>query len=151
MKKIVNIAESDLNFIAENILEIVPHFCSQFSLVLRDKVELSRKGISFLEELQPYFVEARRSSSWPGTELINGEATIQTYKVCKETVALIKTVGNLFNFVSPEYPEDVCFYESDGKPWLITIAHENDLYFSVGPKDLEILEERFPKMRFLPE
>jgi hypothetical protein len=87
-------------------------------------------GERLLTDLAPFMTEAQRSSEWPGTKLLDGTACVRQFRIDPESVSILQeAVGSLYDWRQPELPEDLCFFASDGEPWLVSIAHETDAYF----------------------
>ena len=99
-----------------------------FSLVIIDSVILNDSGQKILDELQPYLIESIETSSWPGTILYNGKVRLFKYKVNNNSLGILSTIDNLFDWLQPNYPEDLTFYKED-KPIFISISHEKDCWY----------------------
>lgn len=140
MNQIVNIQNNFLESLAQNFASYVKT-CKSFSLICRDEV-LSNKENDFLVKLNSHLIKKEKISAWPGTVLSGGKALICYYYLNEETLEILQTVESLFNFLSPDYPEDPCFYKGDGSPYLITISHEKDLYFNVKAEEMEFLSKK---------
>ncbi len=116
--------------------------------MVRDGMDLTNTGIAFLQLLDAHKIRSERTSHWPGTKLLEGQATVHYYKLNDETALHLDSVGSLLQFVAPDYPEDICFYDHDSEPWMITISHEHDLYFSIEEDEIHFLESIFGKNNF---
>jgi hypothetical protein len=120
--------------------------CKRTLLVVRPDLGLSSAGADLLERLRPHGLRAHARSSWPGTVLVQGSASVHE-SAFNATVArtLHSAAQRLFQWRQPELPEDLCLLREDGSPWLTTIAHEQEAYLSLSDAELEKLNRRFPE------
>jgi hypothetical protein len=77
--------------------------------------------------IERWLLEAYSSYSWPGTETTE-KARVRRYQVCAESIAALRCVDSVFDFLHPRYPEDLAFY-AGGKVRFASIAHESDAWF----------------------
>ena len=76
---------------------------------------------SFIESLGCDKVQ--RTTKWPGTDLLAGGATLLSGSLTTSNVEALKSVGSLFGWLRPRYPEDLALYER-GNSVLSSVAHE---------------------------
>lgn len=108
-------------------------FCPGFLLVVRDEIPLNPRGTSILAELAGFLRGKERSTRWPGTELLSGEATVYTFELNEETLHILATrVQGLYEWKQPENPEDLCLLLENGSPLLVTISHEGDSFVAAN-------------------
>lgn len=102
-----------------------------------------------LNEAQPYLDSVDETSSWAGTELMNGSTvSLYRYRVSTDFVRiLLKACESLYEWIQPSRPEDIAFRRPDGSLWLATIVHERDAYFELSATEREELLTRAPLLR----
>jgi len=128
------------------LLQALSPAATELLLVLRDGVGLSDAGRDLLSELQPYLVGRDRRSSWPGTALLSGQATVLRFIPTAPCLdALVAASDRLFGWQQPALPEDLALVRGDETAALASISHENDAY-------LELEQEEYASLiRSLPE
>ncbi|MGH2772796.1 MAG: hypothetical protein ACRDIU_06635 [Actinomycetota bacterium] len=128
-----------------SLLQLASRWCSMALLVVRDRLGLSELGAHLTKELEPFLLERSTSSSWPGTTLLKGSASVSTYRLDPTVVErLSAATTGLYGWQQPELPEDLCLLRRDGDPWLVTIAHEGDGFVVLEPTELEELLRDLP-------
>jgi hypothetical protein len=116
-------------------------------LVVRDEGRLADSAIAVLSGLEPYLTESRQASSWPGTHLAYHTATVNRYELNRSVAdQVVAAAAGLFDWVEPALPEDLCILRSDGSPWLTTVAHERDGYFTLTDREREQLLHDLPQL-----
>ena len=99
---------------------------------------LSENARAVLNKLHPY--ERIRATSWPGTTLLQEEATVNKFLLTRGAVdVLTDATPSLLGWVAPELPEDLCVLRPDETPWLVTIAHEGDAYLELADDEAPML------------
>ena len=100
-----------------------------------------------MEIMKPFEIEIKRSSRWPGTELVGHKAMIYSFQSLPELSKILKEAANsLYSWVQPPLPEDLCFLRSDNTPLLITIAHEHCSSLDITDREKEELEKVTPDL-----
>jgi len=99
-----------------------------FSLVWRHEFRFSKSADDLEEKLDKFKIDEQITSSWPGTELIEGRATVKKYQVTVKSIEILGEVSDVFSWLSPEYPEDLAFYKK-GRVLFGSIAHEREAWF----------------------
>lgn len=128
-----------------SLLQVASHWCSTALLVVRERLGLSELGAALTKQLEPFLLERSDSTSWPGTTLLDGSASVSTYRLDPTVVErLTAATSRLFGWQQPELPEDLCLLRPGGDPWLVTIAHEGDGYVVLEPTELEELRRDLP-------
>jgi hypothetical protein len=114
-------------------------------MVLQDDLGLSETGLALLNRLQQHLVERERSSCWPGTLLMDKEATILRF-TSSETVVqeLIGSADGLYGWQQPALPEDLAFVRDDLTAILASICHEHDAYLEISDEEYESLAASVP-------
>jgi hypothetical protein len=121
----------------DEVLGAAHAVCTTFSLIERsDATPLDVRGRSVVARLEPFLVDERRVSSWPGTILVGHDALQRRYRLCAETGSILaSSAESLCSWVQPSHPEDLCLYVDETRPWLATIAHECDAYLLLSDEE----------------
>jgi hypothetical protein len=99
---------------------------------------LKESAKALLASLKPF--EEKRAMSWPGTTLLKEEAIVHKFVLTDSAVKILaRATDNIFGWLAPDLPEDLCVLRPDGTPWLVTIAHEGDAYFELSEDEVPIL------------
>ena len=114
--------------VAELIKLLFTEDDARFSLVWRDDLDYNDHCKDFEKLLNNYLIEEKRVNKWPGTELDSIAATIRYYHLNKNSASILERVVSPFDFISPNYPEDIAFYK-EGKLVYGSIAHEQYDWF----------------------
>lgn len=135
----------------KQLIEAAQAFCSQFLCVVRPTIELSERAASFLHQCHPYLRSKTSESVWPGTQLLDDTATIYRVDfVDKTREFLIIFAEGLADWQQPDLPEDLCFLDSTGAPWLVSITHEDYYYFELSEAERLSLQRRLPWLDLVP-
>jgi hypothetical protein len=102
-----------------------------FSLVWRDQLKYDNSASDIEKELLPYLVRTERTNEWPGTKLEGSMATVRWYTVTPESVSILRSGENSFDWLGPSHPEDLAFYKG-GRLVYGSIAHERDEWYPEG-------------------
>jgi hypothetical protein len=119
---------------------------NKFSFVIRSNYTISETEKNILSLFRRFLLLETEVKTWPGTILLYGKkARIYYYAFNQETFELLKEVSNdLYEWLHPEKPEDLCFYNND-EPIFASISHERDSFFLsgiAGVKDTKFEEKR---------
>lgn len=130
----------------ELLQEIAPRFCRRYLLVVRPSLGTSETLRAFLSQLAPSILSRRQASEWPGTQLLDGElADVYEGDLSHHaTETLAAAAGSLLDFQQPSLPEDLSLLREDGSPWLITCAHEGDIYLELSEQEHQELQPIAP-------
>jgi hypothetical protein len=126
--------------------------CPTALLVVRQEMPLAARGARVLDlgQLRPLLQEASEATEWPGTRLFGGTALVYRFSYDAESSTILKEAATrLFEWLQPNLPEDLCLLKPSGEPWLASIAHERDAYFSLDAPELENLARSLPEIRRL--
>ena len=115
------------------LLEELLKIANTFSFVIRSNYAITESENIILETFEKYLLLREEVESWPGTILLYGKrAHIFYYSFNQETLSLLLKISNdLFEWLHPYKPEDLCFYKNK-KPVFVSISHERDSYFLDG-------------------
>lgn len=118
--------------------------CNSALVVVRSADE-SEAAKAILERLRPYVISERRESRWPGTELLDDTASVVKFRYDRAVADVLKMgTDHLFGWIEPGLPEDLCLIRPDGRPWLVSIAHEHDGYLDLDPGQYSSLVLKVP-------
>ncbi len=110
----------------EHLLDTARAKFDSFSLVWRDQFSFNETAAAFEKSLGPFLLKEQHTDEWPGTKIFKAKA--RTYKVKPESLSVLSRLNNVFEFMAPDYPEDLSFY-SNGKIKFISIAHERESWY----------------------
>jgi hypothetical protein len=118
------------------LLHLGLEYCDEALVVVRSSLELSEGAAHFLERIRPSIISTQLSKQWPGTALLDEEATLYGFSYNDFSMRLLASVSQgLYEWQQPSLPEDLClFARFQHRPWLVTIAHESDAYVDVTPE-----------------
>lgn len=115
-------------------------------LVERPSLGMSRRGKDVLDNLQAVFIGEKKQSEWPGTKLLDEDATVRFYTLNDFFADAVKrAVDCIYEWVQPTLPEDLCFFRPDGTPFLVSVSHEREGYLLISKEDEELVR-RFPEL-----
>lgn len=117
---------------------------SLFSLVWRDQLDFNDSASAVAEALRPDLLRERRTSEWPGTQLVGHRAIVRLYRMSPAACSALAAAGGMYAWRAPERPEDLAFYVSEENPWLMSIAHERDTFVYPHAIDVQDLARSVP-------
>ena len=131
----------------DRLVDFAPTECATALLVVRDPLALSPTAHDVLRQLDSCLRERSEQSEWPGTVLLGHTATVYRYSLTPVFLDTVKRVARgLFDWVEPGLPDDLCFLSADGQPWLVTIAHERDVYMELSEDQHARLLKQIPEL-----
>jgi hypothetical protein len=134
-----------------NLIDFAVSSCPLVLLVVRHEVELKEAGQWLLSSLQSFLESQVSSSYWPGTELLVDEANIFYFRLEIDSARLLKVAtDHLYGWRQPNLPEDLCILREDREPWLVTISHEDDGFFSLTDWERKDLLRAVPTLKIMP-
>lgn len=99
-----------------------------FSLVWRDTSSFDDSAVQIRRDLDRHETNRRRTSHWPGTYICRTaktpQATLISYRLDIASRQVLARPGSLAAWLAPLYPEDLAFYQSDGRLAFATSTHE---------------------------
>jgi hypothetical protein len=113
-----------------SFLEMMLSSHARFSLVWRDQLTFNEKASAVRSDLKRFEVDHRRKDRWPGTRLLGkaGKALIVNYSARLEAIPQLAVPGSLFSWLSPNFPEDLAFYDENGVCTFTSVSHEKEAY-----------------------
>jgi hypothetical protein len=127
------------------LLRALSRHASSATVVVRDDPELSDVGRAVLSRLALHLVERNRASSWPGTTLLDEEATVFCFALSAEVLDELSCAAEgLYGWQQPTLPEDVALLRADGTAILGSVAHEHDAFLELSDEELESLVANVP-------
>ena len=132
-----------------NFLDMALDWFGFFSLVRRDGVSFDDSAVQVWRDLHRHETNRRRSSHWAGTRVSSKTpvASVISYRLDSGSRSILARPGSLFAWVATAFPEDIAFYQRDGRLAFATCTHEAmawaiDLDFGYSlPKHLEFEAE----------
>jgi len=147
MRGIVDMSDEPRGETLHGLLRWLAAHSSRVSIVLRKGVGLAPGGDALLARLQPHLVAQTESSSWPGTTLLDGVATVFHFGPIEAVLeTLLGAAGGLYDWQQPRLPEDLAFLRSDGTAILTSISHERDGYLEITPDEYANLIASVPDL-----
>jgi hypothetical protein len=98
-----------------------------FMLVWRDqfKSDWKRSALKIRRELKPLEVTVRRSNKWPGNIIFGAKADVVFYRFERSGLEVLRRPGSLFSWLTPNYPEDLAFFDQSGRCGMASVTHEH--------------------------
>jgi hypothetical protein len=116
-------------------------YCGYALLVMQGSLRWSENAQSAVRVFQPWLVEERQSSEWPGTRTAAGPARLLIYRFDSGLADKLSTLARrLCQWESPDLPEDLCLFRPSGEPWLGSIAHERDAWLALTENEVTPVE-----------
>jgi hypothetical protein len=112
----------------EQLLSTARANFDSFSLVWQDQFKFNESAAEFEKLLEQFLVNEQYTDEWPGTKIFGAKARVKTYKVNSGSLSVLSQVKNVFEFVCPNYPEDLAFYYK-GRVKFTSIAHEGEAWY----------------------
>lgn len=127
-----------------------------FTLVWRDAAEFDDTAFNVRKDLARHQTNRRRAGHWPGTYISAKapQATIISYRLDAAARRVLARPGSLFAWLAPAYPEDLAFYQRDGRLAFATCTRDRlawaiDLTFGgLLPDHLNFMPERISTSGF---
>jgi hypothetical protein len=131
-----------------DLTNVARHYGERGLFVVRDDAAASKAVSRTVERFLPFVVSQSRRSKWPGTELLAGQqATVYEFLLCAQSIQLLFSVSrNVFDWVHPDLPEDICFLDQNGGAWFVSITHERDAYLQVSREQYTSLRADCPEL-----
>lgn len=109
---------------------------------LAQRADSSESCVRWLESQRESLESSVETMRWPGT-IVHDEsqaAILHTFRVSEDFVrALRRAASSVFDWLGPDLPEDLCFLRHDGRPWFVSIAHEEDAFFTLLSEEADEL------------
>jgi hypothetical protein len=148
MSGLVSIVEPSGN-VYRRLLTFAAEAGSLFSLVWRDQFDFAEPAYAIDQRLASELVSSMSTDSWPGTRLLGHKATVNLYRMSPSAVDVLAAPGRMFAWKVPNYPEDLALYAAPGRPWLGSIAHEQDAFLYPDQIDVPTLLTAVPGLALM--
>ena len=118
----------------KQLIDLLSRNCNRFAFVEdRRYMEFENERLAYVEQLitdiEVHMVERRVQKEWETARLSEDTAYVYYFKMNNATKLFLKErCDSLFGWISPEFPEDLMFY-NDEKCILAVCSHEE--YFLV--------------------
>jgi len=122
-----------------------PHFRENDS-------EFGPQSRALVKELAEHLISVTKSDSWPGTQLAKAEGyepygRIYLYRLNGDAVRVLSRVANgLYEWRFPHLPADLCLMRSDGDPWLVNMAADEEAYLNLTEGEATALRRAIPEL-----
>jgi hypothetical protein len=147
MQKIYTIVNNPRGTLYSKLLLYSLKTCKTFILVLQPTIFVNNSAKNVIDELRPYLIEKCAQSEWPGTKLLDSTALVYYFDLNKDSAEhLSKASTDLYSWLLPNLPEDLCLIKDDGNPWLVTISHEKDAYLLLSEEEKNDLLLEIPEL-----
>lgn len=146
-RKKIGFLEEPKNSLYQQLITLGSQICREAVLVVRQSNPLDDSGLRFLHHIAPFLKSKTQLKEWPGTRLIVGYAWVHYYNLTPEFIkALLNSTNNLYDWLQPKLPEDLCLIRPDQEPWLVTISHEKDGYLYLTENELNEFLSKWPSI-----
>lgn len=146
-RQLFDVVEEPRGEVLGRLLRALARHAVSATLVVRDACELDESAQDLLARLEPHLIDRKRSASWPGTTLLDEEATVLRFSLNETALGeLIAAADGLFEWVQPSRPEDLALLRGDGTALLGSICHEGDAYLEVTEEEYESLVKAVPSV-----
>ena len=118
----------------KQLIDILSKQCNRFAFVEnRQMMEIEEERLAYVDNLivdiKGHLIERKIQRKWETTKLSSGTAYVFYFQMNNATRLFLKEYSNsLFDWISPEFPEDLMFYHND-RCILAVCSHEE--YFMV--------------------
>lgn len=113
----------------KQLIDILSKHCNRFAFVEnRQMMEIEEVRLAYIDNLitdiEGYLLERKIQREWETTKLAGGTAYVFYFHLNNTTSKFLKERCNsLFDWISPELPEDLMFYHNE-KCILAVCSHE---------------------------
>jgi hypothetical protein len=113
----------------KQLIDFLSKHCNRFAFVEnRQMMEIEEERLAYIDNLitdiEGHLIERKIQREWETTKLSGGTAYVFYFQLNKATRQFLKERSNsLFDWISPELPEDLMFYQND-KCILAGCSHE---------------------------
>ena len=118
----------------KQLIDLLSRNCNRFAFVEnRQLMEFEKERLAYIDnlitEIEEHLIERRIQKEWKTKRLSEDIAYVYYFKMNNATRDILKErCQSLFDWISPELPEDLMFYNND-KCILAVCSHEE--YFGV--------------------
>jgi hypothetical protein len=145
---IANVLREPRGDLYERLIDFAASQCTLALLVVRPTLPLNPEATELLSDLEPFMVSKKSLARWPGTELLDGVAEVYVFSLTSESTEKLKrATSRLYGWCQPYLPEDLCLLLREEEPWLVSISHEGDAYFTLDEEQLASLLNGLPELR----
>ncbi|MBM4764393.1 stage III sporulation protein AH [Bacillus sp. B15-48] len=113
----------------KQLIDILSKHCNRFAFVEnRQMMEIEEERLAYIDNLivdiKVHLIERKIQRKWETTKLSGDTAYVFYFQLNNATRQFLKEYSNsLFDWISPELPEDLMFYQND-KCILAGCSHE---------------------------
>lgn len=106
------------------LIDLAQRQGDMFSLVWHEDRGNNRLESEIGRRLEPFVLSDIITCKWPGTFTFPYPGNLCTYQLNQDTGKVLKTLEGLYDWLAPDFPEDLNFYIDSGDVWLTSVAHE---------------------------
>lgn len=105
-----------------------------------------KRYVDLMRKLEPFLLEKCSMEEMQGKSGSNySEGTYYIYRSCNEAGSVLKeAVNGLYDWLQPNMPEDLCFWDANGADYLYTIAHEEICGIRLNEEEANQLADLIP-------
>lgn len=97
-----------------------------FSLVWRDQLKHADTAQAIRRTLRHLQICHNRTDRWPGTRIFGTTASVIKFTCDSSAIPILSQPRSLFSWLTPQFPEDLVFWNASGQPVLATVSHETE-------------------------
>jgi hypothetical protein len=101
-------------------------------------------------DLLEHLIDVQRVKSWPGSTIgekdgVDTYARLYRFRLDARAVEILsRATDHLYAWRQPTLPGDLSLLRSDGEPWLVTLASDEDAYMQLTLEEAERVLEKVP-------
>lgn len=128
------------------LIEFCAKRCPNCTFVVQRSLQFGKNCHQFLASQKNHLIEVADQMEWPGTRLMGHTAAlVYRYRVTPELIAALKgKVRSLYEWATPDLPEDLAFYWPDGSPLLGSCSHERFAFVNLGEQEIDEFKREVP-------
>jgi len=126
----INLISDISNVQFKYLLKGLIQYSNCFQFIIREYNEKSGSVNRLLEKLAPFKQIEEEVREWPGTKLLGkSKATLFRYTLNDKSLAILIDINKgLYDWISPDLPEDLSFFDEGGGILFASITHESDAF-----------------------
>lgn len=115
------VAENPQGEVYRNLMRVLVDYSDKFYFVTRKELSYDQNKLKLFE---PYMIKTYKTKEWAGTITLGPHATVYEIEANEQTYSLlVELADSLYDWVSPELPEDLTFIKN-GFEWFYSTTYE---------------------------
>jgi hypothetical protein len=145
---IFNFSEEPREDLLESLLLTSTELATTCGFVVQGDFPTSQRATRLAAGLRPYAKSSEKVSSWPGTQLHSeGNAIQYRYDFSRPVAELLfEAADRLYDWISPDLPEDLHLLRQDGSVLMGCVAHEHDAWLEMDESEFLQLAKNVPEL-----